>query len=190
MVTYLLPTIIFSVFSILILLIYYLKNDISVENMKEFLGLFFILGGISLIIIITIFPFPIDGNEIDFMLSNDLGLKHSWIPLQTVYESVKEIIQGRYGVFFYQIIGNILLFIPLGIGVTLYLSNNKKYFRKVFFIILITTISMEALQFIFGFLLRYNYRSTDVDDIILNTIGGLIGYYIISQMNKKKELLN
>lgn len=186
MVTYLLPAMLFSFISIVILIIYYLKNNITAENIKSFIGLVFILVGISLIVVITIFPFPVDINEIDFMIEHDLGLTHSWIPFKTIFGSIKVIFDGGgYGVFFYQIIGNILLFIPFGIGVTLYLSDTQKRFIKTMFVVLIVTISIELLQFIFGYLLGYAYRSTDMDDIILNTIGGWIGYYIISGMVKK-----
>lgn len=187
MVTYLLPTILFSFFSMILLVIYYLKSNITKENVKNFFGLIFILAGISFIIVITIFPFPINIDEIYFMIDNHLGASHSWIPFQAIYENVIEISNGRFEVFCYQVIGNILLFIPLGIGLTLYFSDVQKCFKKTISIVLLVTISIESMQFVFGVLLGYVYRSTDIDDIILNTLGGLIGYWIIFKMNNSNK---
>ena len=48
------------------------------------------------------------------------------------------------------------------------------------------------MQFIISIILGYNYKVVDIDDIILNTIGGIIGYIlyklvcIIFELNDKK----
>ena len=43
---------------------------------------------------------------------------------------------------------------------------------------LLVSAGIEFLQFFIGVILQYNYRSVDVDDIILNVIGAMIGYII------------
>lgn len=75
--------------------------------------------------------------------------------------------------FFRNVIGNILLFFPFGYLVTdLIQSKAKKC--NLFIPILISTItstSIEIIQMFIG-------RSFDIDDIILNVIGGFTGYLI------------
>ncbi|NMM64349.1 VanZ family protein [Clostridium sp. P21] len=65
---------------------------------------------------------------------------------------------------------NILLFIPFGI---LLPSLWKKYDKVLYILVSGFSFSMfiEVTQLL-------NNRSTDIDDLILNTIGGLIGYGI------------
>ncbi len=77
-----------------------------------------------------------------------------------------------YGVTRYSfrnLFGNIALFIPLGL---LYpLTSRRDTFVSVMLKILITTGLIEIIQY-----LLIAGRSADIDDIILNTLGGLIGY--------------
>lgn len=72
--------------------------------------------------------------------------------------------------FIKNVLGNILLFVPFGIFVSLYV--NKKSFLPVFLISLITSVSIEFTQTIIG-------RTADVDDVMLNVLGGLIGYFLL-----------
>lgn len=71
--------------------------------------------------------------------------------------------------FFNQVIGNILLFIPFGYFVSA-LINIKKIL-SVFVMTLITSSTIEIVQYFIG-------RSFDVDDIILNVLGGVLGFII------------
>ena len=66
--------------------------------------------------------------------------------------------------------GNILMFIPLG----LYFANFMKQFHfwKVLGAIIGTSLSIEVLQYIF------KRGTSDIDDLLLNTVGGLIGIFI------------
>lgn len=71
--------------------------------------------------------------------------------------------------FYRNIIGNIIMFIPFGFFTSYYLRLSKKSF--IFFLTLIVSITIECIQLRIG-------RAFDVDDIILNMVGALIGYYI------------
>ena len=70
-----------------------------------------------------------------------------------------------------QIWGNLLMLMPLAFYVPM-LAKSKTTFLRVFFIALLTSTLIELLQ------LLTNFRSSDVDDIILNTTGAVIGYFI------------
>ncbi len=79
------------------------------------------------------------------------------------------------------IFGNIVLFIPLGV----YVRAIRKHsgFLKSLLTVIITVVAVEIIQFAFGL------GAGDVDDIILNSFGGLIGiaaYSLIFKILKEE----
>ena len=78
---------------------------------------------------------------------------------------------------FINLIGNILIFIPLGI----FLKYFKIRFISAFVIIIILVISIETLQYLTK---RGNF---DIMDIFLNIIGASIGYMLIRNRGEKNE---
>lgn len=83
----------------------------------------------------------------------------------------KEIMRYNMGsrLFFKNVIGNMVMFLPYGFFVSYYLDNKK--LSLTFTLTLITSIAIETVQLIIG-------RIFDIDDIILNVIGGTLGFYI------------
>lgn len=75
--------------------------------------------------------------------------------------------------FIQNVIGNILLFVPLGIYIKL---NYEIKIFKLIFISIFISCSIELTQLIIG-------RVFDIDDVLLNLFGSFTGYYIIK--NKK-----
>ena len=76
---------------------------------------------------------------------------------------------------FANVAGNIIIFIPFGVYLPLF-RKDKKIMANLFLVI-ITSLFVEVIQWIFGI------GTADIDDIILNCIGGLIGilgYKILS----------
>jgi glycopeptide antibiotics resistance protein len=69
------------------------------------------------------------------------------------------------------IIGNIILFIPLGFLVPLVYINAQRFY-KTFIIIFLSVLLIESFQ-LFTMLGVF-----DIDDIILNCTGGIIGYFL------------
>lgn len=82
--------------------------------------------------------------------------------------------------FIKNIIGNILLFMPFGLFVTAYLD--VRYITPVVILTLISSISIEIVQKIIG-------RVFDVDDIILNVVGGFVGSVIFIMLDKLRDKL-
>ena len=66
-------------------------------------------------------------------------------------------------------IGNIIIFLPFGFFTSYYL-NTKKWVSPVL-ITLIVSLGAEGIQYYIG-------RIFDVDDIILNVLGGFLGYLL------------
>ena len=79
---------------------------------------------------------------------------------------------------FYQTFFNFLLLLPLGVYLRYYLVE-KAYWWKAAIVLFCTTLFFEITQLtgIYGI---YNcaYRLFDVDDLMMNTFGGVIGYFI------------
>ncbi len=73
--------------------------------------------------------------------------------------------------FFYNVIGNIALFIPFGFFVTGTVKAKK--LSEITIITIIISLTAELIQYRIG-------RAFDVDDIILNTTGSILGFAIYS----------
>ena len=78
---------------------------------------------------------------------------------------------------FSNVVGNIVLFVPLGVYLPLFIRE-KSILKNVLWIILISAL-VEILQFVF------RVGASDIDDVILNGLGGFIGiiaYKILLKM--------
>ena len=94
----------------------------------------------------------------------------------------KEITRYSIGsrAFFYNIIGNIVLFIPFGYFVSDYLKAKKTH--QILIPSIIISLTAELIQYKIG-------RAFDVDDIILNVLGAILGFMCyISIKNIKRHL--
>lgn len=108
------------------------------------------------------------------------------IPFHCIYDFIKEsgFVVARINTYlpailhssFYNILFNILLFIPFGIYVRYYF---KQKFRKCILYSFLLSLFFELTQLsgLYGIYQR-PYRLFDVDDLMTNTLGGFIGYVI------------
>lgn len=89
----------------------------------------------------------------------------------------KEILRYELGskLFIKNILGNVLLFFPLGIFIKRYIKI--KDIRYVILISFIISLSIEITQSVIG-------RVFDVDDILLNVIGSLLGFMLFEIIEK------
>ena len=83
----------------------------------------------------------------------------------------KEIFRYEFGskYFIKNIIGNVIMFMPYGFFVGKYAS--LKNTKLTIILLLLASFSIEITQLLIG-------RVFDVDDIILNVFGGVIGYFV------------
>jgi glycopeptide antibiotics resistance protein len=72
-----------------------------------------------------------------------------------------------------QILQNMLLTVPFGFGISLVLRRQPKH---ILGLALALGLSIELIQAGIGVLLGYFYRIVDVNDVLLNALGVLIGY--------------
>ena len=100
----------------------------------------------------------------------------------TNFMPFKEILRYDYGTvqFYKQVFGNILLFIPLGYFASSYCKI--KNLGTITVVSLISSTVIEVVQHFIG-------RCFDIDDIILNVIGGLIGFLLYTALSAIKNHL-
>lgn len=83
----------------------------------------------------------------------------------------KEIFRYRIfsHMFFRNVVGNMIMFVPYGFFVSYFLKLDKK--SIMFILSIIVSFTIESTQYLIG-------RVFDVDDILLNVLGGLLGYFL------------
>lgn len=77
--------------------------------------------------------------------------------------------------FWKNVIGNMIMFLPFGFFISYYLKAEKPLLPLV--LTFIASIAVEIVQMCIG-------RVFDVDDILLNLLGGTIGFYIFHVLRK------
>ena len=106
------------------------------------------------------------------------------IPFATIIEYVIGVISNdiNTSIVIINFATNLLLFAPMGFFIPVLFQSKIKNIKQFVIMIIILTLIVEILQFI-------TYRgSTDIDDIILNTIGAVIMYMIMRTKFAKKLL--
>lgn len=58
------------------------------------------------------------------------------------------------------------------------------FYKKTIIIGLSSSLMIELTQLLINIILTYNYRSVDIDDIILNTTGEIIGYFLYKRLQE------
>lgn len=151
------PTLfIFTVIIVSIRITYLLYNKEKIVLYKELLMLIFIIYILLLYYIVT-------------YQDNNYGTNN----LTLFKEIFRYKITSR--LFIRNVLGNIMLFVPLGIFISYYIKLKKLY--PCFILSILISSCIEFIQTKIG-------RTFDVDDIILNTLGGIIGYFIYKYSNK------
>ena len=96
----------------------------------------------------------------------------NFIPFKTIVEYVKRYIDGYRNLSVLNLLGNLALFVPMGMALPC-LSRKLNRFWKVTLTVLGMVVAVELVQ---G-LLRVG--SIDIDDVIFNVVGAMVGYGII-----------
>ncbi len=139
--------IIITVIACTLRIAYLLKNRVHFCFYKELFSLVFILYVMCLFEVVT-------------LQDNNYGLSN-FIPFKEIFRYT---IGSR--LFIKNIIGNILLFVPYGYFIGCYLNNKRIWSSAI--LTMIISITIEVVQLNIG-------RTFDIDDVILNTCGGIVG---------------
>lgn len=140
---------------------YLRKNNIKLVLYKDIIMLGFIIYVLCLFHVVTF-------QDVSWSTSN-------YIPF-------KEMLRYEFGsrLFLRNVVGNMLMFVPFGFFVSHILKTDKMRYSLLLSIILSCTI--EVIQLLIG-------RVFDIDDIILNVIGGIVGFLIYNFADKMRDKL-
>ena len=151
------PTIIISVVIIVSMrLVYIIKNKEPLILYKELVSLLFVIYVLCLFYVVTF-------QDVSWSTSN-------FVPFH-------EMFRYDFGsrLFFKNVVGNMLLFMPYGFFAAYYLKLEKP--TAVIILTLLVSITIETTQLLIG-------RVFDIDDIILNFIGAMLGFYVYNFLDK------
>ncbi len=159
-----------SIPTYLIILVISAKRRVSSKkHVIIFLTFVYCLAVIS----VTLFPLPVQKSVLERRRSPDYpNPKHNFVP---IVDLVKVARLGNFRTVARVFGGNILLFIPLGALLPV-LNRRFNNLQSIFLSGVLGSVTVEGLQLLISLVLGFNYRTVDVDDIILNTSGAIIGY--------------
>ncbi|WP_138753790.1 VanZ family protein [Paenibacillus sinopodophylli] len=107
------------------------------------------------------------------------GYSYNLVPFYTIKKYIIYYDRFHFDTWFKNLFGNIVLFIPIGIFLPLL---HKKYGR----IFVLTAASILLITIVELSQMITRVGSFDVDDIILNTFGALLGLLMLKLIVRKK----
>lgn len=144
---------------------------VNISFMREFLYFIFFL---YLIALATITIVPLSFAIHKTPSPDDINL----IPFKTTWNAIRHAAHQRFrpSGLFENTPGNIVMFLPLGFLLPL-VAKKINSSTAIFLVALLCSASIELIQYIersYG-----AYRSVDIDDVILNTLGALLGWLFL-----------
>ena len=98
--------------------------------------------------------------------------RYNLIPFSVFIETYQAVfIDHCFNYFIINFLGNIIIFIPIGFFIPL-LWHKMRSLGKTVLCGFIISLFIELIQFPL-------YRGTDIDDLWLNTLGVLVGYFVL-----------
>ncbi len=152
------------------------------ETVLKIVKCLFIIYCIALVYILFLHGYRI-GNQFNlkifskehFEMSNIIPFKTIFCYLERAYNSTINI-----NIVINNLIGNLLMFIPMGIALPVLFSEKFDKIWKIILFNIILVVIIEIIQFITF------TGSADIDDVILNAMGAILGYGITKIFNLKK----
>lgn len=163
-ISFIFSSILFTIIWVIFRIRFYIKNK-PINKLREiFINLFFIY--FLILVNLTIFKYG------ELMIDFDTRFYINYIPfLETINMFNNDFVNIHLAL--YNVLGNILLFIPLGFCIPLFFYKKNKL-TKVILYGFTTSLTIELLQ------LFTPYNFTDIDDIIFNTFGAVLGFIIFN----------
>lgn len=147
------------------------KNTNKISIKESFFQISLVIY-LSLVIGVTLLPINIPRN--DYRIETFINL------------NVLDIF--KYGFNKYSIInliGNLLLLAPLPILLWLNKFDNWMNLKNIIIVSFLISLSIETIQYLEGyFRITAIPRASDILDLIMNTLGGVLGYYVLKIYNK------
>ncbi len=140
---------------------------------------------IASVLLITVVPLETTSSD------NEKDAQINLVPLYKSIQGVAKALTKDDGPevnhYLENIVGNIILFMPLGLFIPLVSKRNYST-RQILILSAACSIGIELTQLLssqFGV-----YRWVDIDDVIFNTIGGVTGFIVYKKMGFLHSLSN
>lgn len=139
---------------------------------------------------VTLFPIDINWGDRVFLPTS---IYINYIPVVSTIQSIYALTNSSFSIGFalnlliMNIGGNLILLTPLSILLPM-IWNKCKQFKYCFLYCFLTSFLIEALQLVENIFGVGRGRVTDIDDLILNSIGAVIGYFIYKLIIAKYTL--
>ena len=144
----------------------YVKTN-KFDKKKEILLLIFAMFMVGLASITIIPKFDSHGN----LIVSKTRL--NFIPFKIIYDTIIQLNSGNIYYLLISFLGNIIMFMPIGFFIKKIYNLDTKKIVKIGFLI---SLSIEIIQIFTG-------RQTDIDDLILNTLGVYLGTLFVKKRN-------
>lgn len=115
---------------------------------------------------------------IKYFHENEIERSLNLIPFKTIKQYLSGSLMEYYGQFYnwkadaiLNILGNVLLFMPVGFLLPLVKKPFEKFYGTVLFALAFSLI-VETAQYFIG-------RGCDIDDLMMNTLGAILGFLIM-----------
>lgn len=157
-------------------------------GMRTFLALVFVLY-LSLLVELSFFPLPFDFREMARLRSSQsfISPEINVIPLRTIFVALEDTSTMGIRFMIENFLGNFLMLVPLGFMLPL-LKPKFSTFRRATIFLATTALSLELLQYLGSFLVfRISWRVVDVDDLLLNLLGGMLGFACYKALNSVRR---
>lgn len=86
---------------------------------------------------------------------------------------------GSWRLFWWNVVGNVCVFVPFGVFLPALFTKCQKFFSVLLFTVELSFM-VEIIQLV------TKIGSFDVDDLLLNTIGGILGYFVYKILSASK----
>ncbi|CAN5513817.1 hypothetical protein BH11BAC3_BH11BAC3_39450 [soil metagenome] len=155
------------------------KNSGKLLNTKKELLLLLFVTYLTSVLCLTLTPASLTH------FNNPNQLRFNYIPFVKLYKDICYMFKISYyeatEIVLENLLGNILLFMPMSIFIPL-LFPKYESLKSVVTICVLLSFSIELIQYL---MLNYGTnRTADIDDIILNTFGGYLGFIIYRKFFK------
>lgn len=149
-------------------------NEVTMRNYKttiKYLSVAIFVLYLSYLIYLTFFD--------DYYGRDVIHRSINIVPFRTIIKFLFS--SYNWNVVLINIVGNIAAFVPMGFLLPIAFERLKTLLR-VILVALSATMSIEIFQYITG------VGASDIDDVILNVLGGIMGYFMMRIVAKLAAL--
>ena len=113
------------------------------------------------------------GTRVGFTYAEYMQRFTNFIPFKTIIEYVQRYSNGYWRLATLTLLGNLALFVPMGMALPCLFKKLNRFWK-----VTLTVLGMVVIIELVQGLLRVG--SIDIDDVIFNVVGAMIGYEIIA----------